>query len=165
VNDQHEMQESDAARSAITAAARTGIKSSALGLVIGGAISLYLGMTFAAGPLWATTPEEAEWWTAVDNALFWCLRAVGVLFLIAAALAAAGQRSSMLLATLVEGVFIALMVVMSIVWTVEARIAGGWNIQVILLLILAALAVSGARRSWELYRAAQPRDEVQPPAP
>jgi len=67
-----------------------------------------------------------------------------------------GKRVSMLLAAMVEVVFALLMLVMMVEWTIEARVDGAWEYSVILLILLAVVSLSGARRSWELYNAARP---------
>ena len=130
------------------------IKAAALGLAIGGGICLYFGMTLVADAPGSATPEEAERWFALDNGLFWLLRGVGVLFILSAGLAAMGQRGAMLLGTVCEVLLVLWLVAMSVVWTIEARADGVWNYQVILLLIIAAVSVGGAKRSWGLYSAA-----------
>ena len=59
------------------------IKSSAINLLIGGAVCLYFGLTLAAdAPAAAKTREAVERWWAVDNAFFWSLRGLGGLFIL-----------------------------------------------------------------------------------
>lgn len=131
------------------------IKSSAINLLIGGAVCLYFGLTLIAdAPAAAKTREEVERWWAVDNAFFWSLRGLGGLFILTAALSLTGRRVAMLFTAAAEGLFVALMVAMSIAWTLEARVDGTFNAMVILLLVLAIIGIAGVRSSWQLYRAA-----------
>ncbi len=134
----------------------TAIRGSALWLLIGGALCLYFGLSLSAETYLSIDPQDAPRWRAANMALNWGLRAAGVLFVVTAAAALSGRRASMLLAAIVEGFLALLLVAMTVSWTLEARAAGGWNYQVILLLILAVLGVGGVKRSWELYRAAGP---------
>ena len=130
------------------------IRSAALWLLIGGGLCLYFGLSLSTETYLSISEEDAVRWRAINGAINWCLRGVGVLFLIAAAAALSGKRASMLLATIVEGFLALLLAAMAVSWTLEARAAGGWNYQIILLLILAVLGAGGVKRSWELYRAA-----------
>lgn len=132
------------------------IRSSAIGLLIGGGICLYFGLTLIAMAPGSASQDEAQRWFALDNALFWSLRIVGVAFLAAAGLAGLGQRMSLALAAVTEVVLALLMVAMSVVWTWRARADGTWDYQIILLLLLAIISVGGARRCWEWYRASLP---------
>jgi hypothetical protein len=127
------------------------IRGNALGLVIGGGICLYFGFAFVADAPSGVSEEERAMWFALDNGLFWALRVVGIGFLLAGAWAASGRRPAMLLAAATEAAFALVMLAMSIAWTLEARVMGTWNPQVILLLILLIVGLLGARRSWELY--------------
>ena len=138
---------------AASAQATSAIKGLAFSLLIGGLVCLFLGFTWPAdAPAAAQTDEQREFWWALDNAFFWCLRVLGVVFLFAAGLAAAGTRISMLLATIAEAAFVLLMIAMSIAWTIEARVDGDFNIMVILLIIFAVLGIGGLKQSWLLYR-------------
>ncbi len=130
------------------------IRGSALGLLIGGAVCLYFGFSLIPDAPMDATPDEQQRWFAVDEAFNWGLRVVGAGFVLAAALAAAGMRSSMLLATVVESLFAILMIAMTIGWTADARAIGAaWNPQVIILIVMAVVGIVGAKHSWELYRA------------
>ena len=117
------------------------IRSSTMGLMIGGAICLYFGFSLLVE-------------TTADKILFTALKIVGIAFVLAGAWAWTGSRASMLMAAITEAAFALVALTMSVTWTLEARAMGTWNPQVILLLILVAISVAGARRSWELYRAA-----------
>lgn len=132
------------------------IRGSALGLLIGGGVCLFFGFTLAADAPGSVSEQEAQSWFARDVFFHWCLRVIGVGFLVAAALAGMGKRVSMLLAAIVEVVFALLMLVMMVEWTIEARMDGTWEYSVMLLILLAVVSLSGARRSWELYNAARP---------
>jgi hypothetical protein len=156
-------QTSAATARATGASVQAAIRSSALGLLIGGAICLYFGLTLIADAPGSVSQEEAERWFATDRALFWCLRGTGLLFLISAVLAWIGRRVSMLLATIADVVFALLMLAMAVEWTLEARVDGGWDATVILLLILAFIAAGAARRSWDLYRRAGLRSPAGEP--
>jgi hypothetical protein len=138
-----------------SAAVRDAITGSALGLLLSGGICLYFGLTLVADAPGSANTAEAERWFAADNALFWSLRGIGVLFLVAAALAAAARPVSMLLATIAETGFAVLMVVMTVDWTLEARADGLVNYQIILLLILAIVGVSAARSAWKRWQVAR----------
>lgn len=132
------------------------IRGSALGLLIGGGICLVIGFTWVPDAPGSVSEQEAQSWFARDVFFHWCLRVIGVGFLVAAALAGMGKRVSMLLAAIVEVVFALLMLVMMVEWTIEARVDGTWAYSVMLLILLAIISLSGARRSWELYNAARP---------
>ncbi len=132
---------------------RDSFRGSALSLLVAGGLCLYFGFTLIADAPGSASPAEAQRWFAVDNALFWCLRGIGILFLLAAALAAAGHRVSMLLAAIAEAAFTLLMIVMTVEWTLEARADGLVNYQVILLLLLAVVAAGSARSAWSRWRA------------
>lgn len=153
MNEQFGQETNSAPPQASTCVPSDSIRGSALGLLIGGGICLYFGLTLIAMAPGSASSDEAQRWFAADNALFWCLRVIGALFLIAAGLAAVGRRVSMALAALAEIAFALLMIVMTIEWTLRARADGMWDYQIILLLILAILAVGGGRRSWALFRA------------
>ena len=130
------------------------IKHRMLGLLIAGAVCLYFGFAMRADAPIDVSKEEQEMWYALDQALFWSLRIVGFAFLLVGAWTATGQRRSVLAAALVELVFAAVMLAAAIAWTAEARVVGGWDYQVILLLILLVVGLSEAKRSWGLYVAA-----------
>jgi len=132
------------------------IRGSALGLLIGGGVCLFFGFTLVADAPGSVSEQEAQSWFARDAFFYWCLRIIGVGFLVVAALAGMGKRVSMLLAAIVEVVFALLMLVMMVEWTIEARMDGTWEYSVMLLILLAVISLSGARRSWELYNAARP---------
>jgi hypothetical protein len=138
-------------RSVSTRAAAEAIRGSALGLLVGGGVCLYFGFTLLIDAPGSASEEAVQTWFAADRAFRWCLRIAGVAFLLAAAWAATGQRSSMLLAVPSELVFALLMLAMSIETTLEARADGQWDVFAILLLILLVMGLAGARRSWELY--------------
>jgi hypothetical protein len=138
------------------------IRASALGLLIGGGICLFIGLTWGPDAPGSVSEHEAQSWFARDRLFYWCLRIIGVGFLVAAALAGMGKRVSMLLAVIVEVVFALLMLVMMVEWTIEARVDGAWEYSVILLILLAVISLSGARRSWELYNAARPAADLTP---
>lgn len=127
------------------------IRGTGLGLLIGGGVCLYFGFTLLVDAPGSVSEEEAERWFAVDHIVRWSLRAVGIAFLVCAAWAWTGQRSSMLLATFTEGVFTLLMVAMAVESTVEARADGGFDAFAIILVILAVIGFGGARRCWRLY--------------
>jgi hypothetical protein len=143
-------------------ARRESIQGSALSLLLGGGVCLYFGLTLIADAPGSASPAEAQRWFAVDNALFWCLRGIGVLFLVAAGLAALGHRVAMLLATVAEAAFFVLMIAMAVDWTLEARADGLVNYQVILLLILAIISGSAARSAWVRWRAGGPGPSPAP---
>jgi hypothetical protein len=129
------------------------IRAAAFDLLIGGALCLYLGYSLLIAAPGRVSEADAETWFAIDRVFRWCLRGLGVAFLIAAALAAAGLRVSMLLAMIVEGAFVVLMIVMAVQWTVEARVDGGWDMAALLLALLAIIGISSVRKSWSLYQA------------
>lgn len=132
------------------------IKGAALSLLLGGGVCLYFGLTLIADAPASASPAAAQRWFAADNTLFWGLRGIGVLFMVTAALAALGQRASMLLATIAEAGFAVLMMAMTVEWTLEARADGTVNYQVILLLILAVVGVSAAKSAWRHWQAGRP---------
>ena len=132
------------------------IRGSALGLLIGGGVCLFFGFTLVADAPGSASVEEEPFWRAWDYFFQWCLRFVSLGFFVAAALAGMGKRVSMLLAAIVEVVFALLMLVMMVEWTIGARKDGTWEYSVMLLILLAVISLSGARRSWELYNAARP---------
>lgn len=130
------------------------IRGAAFGLLIGGAICLYFGFSWMVDAPGSASKESAASWFAVDHAFRWALRIVGVVFLLAAAGAAMGQRWSALLATISEGAFALLMIAMAIETTLESRADGGWDALVIIFGVLALISLSAAWRSWQLYTAA-----------
>lgn len=142
------------------------IKGAALSLLLGGGVCLYFGLTLIADAPASASPAAVQRWFAADNALFWCLRGIGVLFLVTAALAALGQRVSMLLATIAEAGFAVLMIAMTVEWTLEARADNTVNYQVILLLILAVVGASAAKSACSHWQAGRrsPRPPSQPDA-
>ena len=119
------------------------IRGSALNLLIAGGVCAFFGFWLGGAGAW-------------DHGFRWCLRIIGVGFLVSAALAGVGKRFAMLLAAIVDVVFALLMLVMMVEWTIEARMDGTWEYSVMLLILLAVISLSGARRSWELYNAARP---------
>ena len=98
------------------------------------------------------------WW-AIDNTFFWCLRGMGVLFLLGAGLAAAGKRAAPLVAVGCEMLFVILMLVMAVAWTIEARVDGGFDPYVILLAVMGVLGLGGIRRYWTLHRLANTAED------
>ena len=132
------------------------IRGSALGLLIGGGMCLFFGFALLVDPPGSVSSDEAEFWRAWDHVFRWSLRIIGVSFLVAAALAGMSKRVSMLLAAIVEVAFALLMLVMMVEWTIEALMDGTWEYSVMLLILLAVISLSGARRSWESYNAARP---------
>lgn len=127
--------------------------SMVLGLLVGGGVCLYLGLAFMADAPAKVSPEQAEsLWFVVDNVLFWCLRVVGLLLLLAAALAFARKRIAALVAAVGELGFTLVMIAMAIENTIEARVDGYWDYFVILYAVLAIVAASAAKRSWQVYR-------------
>ena len=128
------------------------IRGSALGLLIAGGVCLYFGFALVIDAPGSAGEEATQAWYAADHAFRWCLRVLGALFLLAAAWAATGQCAAMLLSTAAEVAFALLMLAMSIEATLEARADGLWDFFVILLLILAVIGISAAKRSWSLYR-------------
>jgi hypothetical protein len=129
------------------------VRGSALSLLLGGGVCLYFGLTLIADAPGSATADQVPRWFAADHTLFWCLRGFGVLFVMAAALAALGQRVAMLVATVAEAGFAVLMVAMTVEWTLKARADGTINYEVILLLILAIVGVSAARNAWGRWTA------------
>jgi len=124
-----------------------------LGLVIGGGVCLYMGLSLIADAPANVSRDEAEsLWFVVDNAIFWCLRIIGAVLLLAALLAFARQRIAALVATIGEIGFTLIMVGMAIENTIEARVDGIWDYFVILYAVLAIVAASAAKRSWQVYR-------------
>lgn len=127
------------------------VKSYAFGFLIAGGLCLYFGFTWVAdAPI--SVADPAPWFLA-DNVTFWALRITGVLFLAAAALAALERVQGLLLGAASDVLLVVVLLGMSVLWTVEARIAGGWNPQVILLLVLMVLSAASARRNWIVARA------------
>jgi hypothetical protein len=129
------------------------VRESAIGLLIGGGLCLYFGFTLIADAPGSVSKVAAESWYLADNITFWCLRGIGLVFLLTAGAAAVGQTWAMLLAAVAEGLLAALLVGMSVLWTIEARVDNTWNAQVILLLILAILGAGSAARCWRIYKA------------
>lgn len=127
------------------------IRGSALGLLIGGGVCLYIGFAWLLDAPGSASDEAAKAWFAVDQLFRWILRVTGILFLVAAAWAASGQRASMLLATLAEAGFALLMLAMAIESTLEARADGTWDAFAILFAVLVVVGASAAKRSWRLY--------------
>jgi len=133
------------------------VRASAIGLLIAGGLCLYFGFTLAANAPPDATPEEAARWFAVDEALNWGLRIVGILFLAVAGLAMTGARAALLGAALCEGLFALVMVAMAIEWSVDAHVfGGGWDPAVIIVALLAIISVGQAMRAWTLYRQSAP---------
>jgi len=126
-------------------------RESAIGLLIGGALCLYFGFTLAADAPGSISRAAAEPWFLADNISFWCLRGIGGLFLLTAGLVSIGQVWAMLLGAIGEGLLVVLLLGMSVMWTLEARVDGQWNAQVILLLIMAVLGAGSALRCWRIY--------------
>lgn len=130
------------------------VRQSALGLLAAGAVCVYFGLTLAADAPADATAAERQMWFALDNTFRWCLRGLGALFLVTAALAWSGARAAMLLALAADLGLALLMAAMSVAWTLEARVLGTWDATVLLLIVLGIFALGSAGRSWSLYRAA-----------
>ncbi|GEM_PF-5501767 len=141
---------------------KAGIRGGALSLLVGGGVCLYFGLALVPTAPASAGPQQVEQWLAADRLLFWWLKAAGLLLLIAAGLSLAGGRSAALLAAVAELDFGLLMIVMSVEWTIKARMDGWTDYQVILLLILAVLGLSGAWHSWKLYLRAGRADRRSP---
>lgn len=141
------------------------IRQETLGLLIVGAVSLYLGFSLPVDWPASATPAEVATWQSIDVAFNWGLRVIGVAFLGCAALTYAGQRIGLIVGAVAGALLAVLMVVMGIEWYIEDRISGGgFNPQIILLLVLAVISLAGARRAWVLYRVtALRRDEAASP--
>ncbi|MEW6250487.1 MAG: hypothetical protein AB1716_07555 [Planctomycetota bacterium] len=137
-------------------------RESAVGLLVAGAVCLYFGFTLDVTAPGTASEAATQQWFAWNTALNWALRILGFLFLGAAALAWTGQRVALLLTTIVEGLFTALMLVMTVSWTIEARADDGFNYQAILLLLLAILSAGSAARAWRLYAVTRPADTAPP---
>ena len=135
------------------AALAESVRGSALSLLLSGGVCLYFGLTLIADAPGSASPADAQRWFAADHAMFWGLRGLGIGFLVTAALAALGQRVALLLATIAEALFALLMLIMTVAWTLEARVDGMWNYQVILLLVLAMVSVGAAQGAWRRWRA------------
>jgi len=139
------------------------IRASALGLLISGGLCVYFGFSLTPDAPPGLSPEVAEQWYAHDEAFNMGLRIVGAAFLVAAALAAAGQRLTLVLAAVVEVALGVLLVVMSVERIVQARVAGmGFDFMLILLLIVAIVSVTSAHRYWKMFRASQPAPPAAP---
>lgn len=141
----------DATRSARTSQA---IKGSALGALVAGGVLLYFGFAWAVDAPGSVSKEAAETWFAVDRVFQWCLRILAADFLLVAALAAAGQRVAALLAMIAEGAFTLTMAAMAVDTFLETRADGQIDITTVLLIIMAFVGISAARRSWRLYAGA-----------
>ncbi len=141
---------------AARAADQAFIRESALGLLLGGGICLYFGLTLAAiAPANSQGAAVEQWW-AIDNALFWALRIVGILFVLAAGFAATGRRAALLVTIAAESLFTLLMLAMSIIWTLKARVDGEVNYIVILLILMAIVSIAAIKRSWVIYGRLRP---------
>jgi hypothetical protein len=132
------------------------VRGTTLGLVIGGGVCLYFGFAWLLDAPGSVSDEAAKSWFAVDQAFRWTLRVVGVVFLVAAAWSATGQRPAMLLAALAEGGFALLMLAMAIESTLEARADATWDPFAILFLVLVLVGLTAAKRSWGVYASARP---------
>ena len=138
------------------------IRSNMMTFLVAGGICLYFGFSWWIDAPGSVSEEAAKSWFAVDIAFRWCLRGIGALFLIAAALAQTGRAIALLPGLLAEGAFALLMLAMAVDTTLEARADGQFDPYVILFLILAVVGISGLRRLWTLHHAATtPRE--QPP--
>jgi hypothetical protein len=130
------------------------IQSQMLTFLIAAGICLYFGFSWLIDAPGSAGAEATKTWFAIDMAFRWCLRVVGAVFLIAAALAPTGQPFALLPALAAEGAFTLLMIVMGIETTLEARADGHFDAFVILFLILAIVGVSSVKRLWTLWREA-----------
>jgi hypothetical protein len=139
------------ARPASNRAFAEAVRGNAFSLLIGGGICLYFGFTVLLDAPGSASEEAAEFWYTLDRVFQWALRIIGALFLVAAAWALTGQRTSMLLAALAEIGFAMLMFAWTVETILEARADGGFDAFAILLGILAIIGISGAKRSWLLY--------------
>ncbi len=140
------------------------IRAGALGALLAGGICLFFGFQWLIDAPGSASEQATPVWFAIDHVFQWALRVIGVAFLVVAGLAALGRRSAALLETAVESAFTVLMLAMAIETFAEARADGHFDSTVILLLILAALGYSAARRSWRLCRqiGGQPTGDDRP---
>src|SRR5262249_42870066 len=102
------------------------IRAEAISLLIGGALCLYFGFTLPLNAPANVPDDVAEKWFMADRVCYYVLRGVGCGFLLAAALAAAGIRISLLLSVATELIFALLMIAMTVIWTWRAQVSGGF---------------------------------------
>ena len=137
------------------AAVTAAIKQTAYNLLLGGGACLVLSFMLPVDAPSSAEGDAEQLWYTIDHAFNWCLRGLGVLFLVASGLAAQGRPLAALLATALEGAFVLLMVLNAIERIIEGRIAGCFDVWVIILALLAIMGVNSAKSSWLLYRHAE----------
>lgn len=136
------------------------IKRTALGALLTGGVCLYFGFTWLIDAPGAAGEDATPMWFAMDHAIRWALRIIGGAFLVCAALATTGSRTSALLGALVEGAFALALLAIAVETFLEARADGVFDPFVILLLIVMAVGISAAKHSWQLYVRSAPRYEA-----
>ncbi len=132
---------------------RETVRGEALGLLLGGAVIFYFGMSLVARAPAAATSAEAERWFTLDNALFLGLRILGGVMILVGGVAWLGQPVALLLAAVSELALALLLLAISALWTLRAQFSGAWDPQVLLLLLVAAISIAACVRAMRLFLA------------
>ncbi len=137
------------------------VRASALGHVIVGLISMFLGTSWLVDAPGSVSKEAAQTWFLIDRIFAIALQSLGYAFFATAAWAATGQRAALLGGLVVDLASALLFAAISVEWIIEDAMDQRFNWFALLLFVIAFFGAASARNAWRLYRsarAAAPRD-------
>jgi hypothetical protein len=121
----------------------------ALGLLIGGAVSLYLGLNLVATPVSGAPDEVNRMWMGVDTALITALKIVGAALLLAGILCLTGVPLALRVALLAEAGAALVFLSLGLAWLVKWR---NIDLYILIMLVMGAMSVAAFMRCLRLHR-------------